>query len=67
MPRKIDLHPCACGCDQLTNATWAQGHDQRQRIALEKALEAAGYSNGLMALRELVERTLRRKVRPGPK
>ncbi len=49
--------PCGCGCGDLTAGQYCPGHDQKLRIAIEKAV------GGLEALRDLVERHLEQRIK----
>ncbi|MEE8633438.1 MAG: hypothetical protein V3S93_03075, partial [Methyloceanibacter sp.] len=61
MPRKIIVRACACGCGTLTRGagTYAPGHDQKLRIAIENHI------GGLQQLRDAVEKLTRRSVDVG--
>lgn len=50
-------HPCQCGCGQQTAYRFLPGHDQKLRIAIEKAV------GGLDALRELAERHIGQPIK----
>ena len=56
--------PCACGCGEPTTRTWHSGCDRRMEGALIHAMKEAGYPDGLLAIRALVETHLGREVRP---
>lgn len=50
-----ELHPCRCGCPNLTRATWYRGHDEMVRTAVmyalakdtERLAEIFGFGPGL--------------------
>lgn len=58
MPRKIDPKVCACSCGGMTRGgEYLQGHDSKVNSAIINAV------GGTTALRELVEKTLKIKVK----
>lgn len=57
MPRKIELHPCLCGCGELTNGQWAPGHDRKMEAAIVNEF------GGVAGLLAFVEAHLGKKIR----
>lgn len=57
MPRKIEPKECACGCGEMTNSTWATGHDSKTLSAIVKK------AGGTLQLKRLVEKSLKTRIR----
>ncbi len=58
MPRKLRPKECACGCGDMTRGgDFLQGHDRKLEGAI---IEKVG---GVIELRELVEKTLKCRIK----